>query len=121
MIKELTDSGKISQGLLKELFEIRQVLAEKRRIKTQLKKDIEKLDYSEKALDEEIRILINTGHKISRGKFLASIGLKEVLPRLAWKQVFIEVVPNGEAKAEELMDDREPQEIKYIKLSMRDV
>lgn len=120
MIKELTDSGKITQGLLKELFELRQILAEKRQAKIKLKKDIEKLDYMEKGLDEEIRILINTGHKISRGKFLAKIGIKEVLPRLAWKQVFIQVVPNGEAKAKELMDEREPQEIKYIKLSMRE-
>jgi argonaute-like protein implicated in RNA metabolism and viral defense len=115
----LTKSDKISQGLLRDLDDVRRELALKKKQKSELNKEIERLGYEEELNNYEIINLLNQGHKVSRGKFLAMIRIKEVLPRVAWKQVFIKIVPNGEAKAQKIMDERETNKTKYVELSMR--
>ena len=116
----LTKSDRISQGLLRDLDDVRRKLALRKKQKSELNKEIERLEYEEGLESYEIISLLNLGHKVSRGKFLAMIKIRESMPRIAWKQVFIKIVPNGEARAEKMMEDREPDKIKYVELSMRE-
>ena len=116
----LTKSDRISQGLLRDLDDVRRKLALRKKQKSELNKEIERLEYEEGLESYEIISLLNRGHKVSRGKFLAMIKIRESMPRIAWKQVFIKIVPNGEARAEKMMEDREPDKIKYVELSMRE-
>ena len=116
----LTRAERISQKTLQELNDIRTVLAAKIKQKGQLKKEVEKLKYEEEGLNNELVDLLNQGKKVSRGKFTAVVKILESLPRLAWKQVFIKIVPNGEAKAEKLLAEREPNKTDYVELSVRE-
>lgn len=116
----LTSSGKISQRVLRELSDLRQMLSLKKSQNSQLRKEIERIEYAEELLNGEVIDLLNQGHKVSRGKFLARLKIKEVLPRVAWKQVFIKIVPKGEARAQKIMDERETNKIKYVELSTRE-
>ena len=116
----LTRAERISQKTLQELNDIRTVLAAKIKQKGQLKKEVEKLKHEEEGLNNELVDLLNQGKKVSRGKFTAAVKILESLPRLAWKQVFIKIVPNGEAKAEKLLAEREPNKTDYVELSVRE-
>jgi len=102
------------------LNDIRLVIAAKTKQRGQLKKEVEKLKYEESGLNHELVDLLNQGKKVSRGKFTAVLKILEKIPRLAWKQIFIKVVPNGEAKAEKILAEREPDEYPYVEISVRE-
>jgi len=116
----LTGTERISQKTLQELNDIRLVIAAKTKQRGQLKKEVEKLKYEESGLNHELVDLLNQGKKVSRGKFTAVLKILEKIPRLAWKQIFIKVVPNGEAKAEKILAEREPDEYTYVEISVRE-
>lgn len=116
----LTKSAKISQKTLQELNELRLVIAMKTKQRGQLKREVEKLKYQEGLLNGELINLLDQGYKVSRGRFLARLKIIEKIPRLAWKQMFIKFVPNGEAKAEKLMAEREPDKSLYVEISVRE-
>jgi len=117
---ELTKSKRISQKTIQELLDFRNIIAEKKAQRARLKKEIGKLEYEYQGLHGEVVDLLKQGHKVSRGKFLAKLIVLESLPRLAWKQVFIKFVPNGEAKAEKLMAEREPDKRDHVEISVRE-
>ena len=116
----LTKSDRISQKTLQQLNELRQIIAAKKKQASQLKKEADKLKYEETGLHGELIDLLNQGHKVSRGRFMATLKIIESLPRLAWKQVFIKFVPDGEAKAEKLMAEREPDRSQYVEILVRE-
>ena len=116
----LTGAERISQKTLQELNDIRTVLAAKTKQRGQLKKDVGKLKYEEEGLNNELVDLLNQGHKVSRGKFTACVKILESLPRLAWKQVFIKIVRNGEARAKKILAEREPNKKDYVEISVRE-
>ena len=116
----LTGTERISQKTLQELNDLRLVIAAKTKQRGQLKKEVERLKYEESGLNGELVDLLRQGKKVSRGKFTAVLKILERIPRLAWKQVFISIVPNGEARAEKLLAEREPNKSPYVEISVRE-
>jgi hypothetical protein len=110
----LTGTGKISQSAIKDLQEIREEISRKKQLISSLKKQVEELEDREEVLDFSLVTGLRDGKKVSRGLFKISIKINYVKERLAWKQLFIKWVNDGQKVADRLMKAREADEIPSI-------